>query len=65
MEDVMMIFAPSNAIDKSQARVPSFGGMIWLTSVALLIVFVIAIYLASQAPGTSADELASILSVFP
>lgn len=60
-----MNFAPSNPIVESHIKAPYRNATLWLTSLALLIVFGIAIYLASRSSGTSPDELASLLSAFP
>ena len=60
-----MNFAPSNFVSKPQIKAPSSNLNIWLSSLALLIVFAIAIYLAAQGPGTSPEELAARLSALP
>jgi hypothetical protein len=61
----MMNFVSSSSIGKSQIKAPSVNATVLLSSLALLIAFAIAIYLASKSPGTSPDELASLLSAFP
>lgn len=53
-----MTFVSSTSIDKSQIKVPSFNARILLGSTALFILFAFAVYLASETPGTTLDELA-------
>jgi hypothetical protein len=60
----MTNFAQLSPIAKSQIEAPSFNLMGLLTGLAFLIVFAIAIYLASMSPGTAPDALAS-MTVFP
>jgi hypothetical protein len=64
LEDVMMNFAPSSSLDKSQLQAAPFNAMLWLTSAALLIVFSIAILLDSTSSGTPPGDLA-LMVVFP
>jgi hypothetical protein len=64
MEDMMMNFASSSAIAKSKIDAPSFNATIVLSSLALLGVLVLALYLASGTPGTTLDELA-FMAAFP
>jgi len=61
----MMNFVSPSSIGKSQIKAPSFNVTMLLSSVALLIAFAIVIFLAARSPGTSPDELASLLSAFP
>jgi hypothetical protein len=50
-----------NAINRPHIRIPSVSGTT-LAGVALLLVFAIAIYAASQSPGTTPDAIASMVA---
>lgn len=58
-----MTFAQPTSIDKPQTRTVPSGTNIVLASVALLIVFAIAVCLASVSPGTAADEIAAMTTL--
>jgi len=60
----MTNFAQFNSIDKSHIKAPDHDAIILFASGALTIVLLIAIYLASMSPGTSAEQLLS-MTVFP
>ena len=60
----MTNFAHLSPISRTQIKLPSFNVMGLLTGLAFLLVFAIAIYLASRSPGTAPDALAS-MTVFP
>jgi hypothetical protein len=60
-----MTFASSTFVNKSQTKAPAPHSNIWLSSLAFLIVFAITICLASRSPGTSPEELASMLNALP
>ena len=60
----MTNFAQFNSIDKSHIKAPDHDATILFASGALTIVLLIAIYLASMSPGTSAEQLLS-MTVFP
>jgi len=60
----MTNFAQLNSIDKSHIKATDYDATILFASGALTIVLLIAIYLASMSPGTSAEQLLS-MTVFP
>jgi hypothetical protein len=60
----MTNFAQFNSIDKSHIKATDHDATILFASGALTIVLLIAIYLASMSPGTSAEQLLS-MTVFP
>ena len=60
----MMNFAPSSPIGKHQIGRTSLIATARLTGLVLLVAFAVAVYLASQSPGTSLSDLAS-MAVFP
>jgi hypothetical protein len=64
LEDVMTNFAQFSSIDKSHIKAPDHDATILFASGALMIVLLIAIYLAAISPGTSVEELAS-MTIFP
>jgi hypothetical protein len=64
LEDVMTNFAHLSPTSRTQIKAPSFNVTGLLTGLAFLLVFAIAIYLASRSPGTSPDAFAS-MTVFP
>jgi hypothetical protein len=60
----MTNFIQLHRIDESHIKAPDHDATILLSSAALMIVFAIAIYLASMSAGTPAEELVS-MTVFP
>jgi hypothetical protein len=62
-EDVTVKFAQFHHIDRSKTLTHD-GATIVLAGVALLVVFLIAICLASLSPGTAASDLTS-MTVLP
>jgi hypothetical protein len=57
-------FAQFSPISKSEIKAPDYDATILLASAALMIVFAIAIYLASRSPGNAADAIA-LMAAFP
>ena len=64
LEDVMPNFVQLNSIDKPHIEAPDHDATILFASGALMVVLLIAIYLASISPGTPAEGLVS-MTVFP
>ena len=60
----MTNFAHLSPTSRTQIKAPSFNVTGLLTGLAFLLVFAIAIYLASRSPGTSPDVFAS-MTVYP
>ena len=60
-----MEFPLSSPIVKSQIKTPALNVTVLLSSLVLLLVFAILIYLDARSPGMSPEELASQLSAFP
>jgi hypothetical protein len=59
-----MNFAQLTPIAKSHIRVPYFNATGLVTGLVLLIVFAIAIYLASKSPGVTLEDFAA-MTAFP
>ena len=60
----MTNFAHLSPTSRTRIKAPSFNVTGLLTGLAFLLVFAIAIYLASMSPGMSVEQLAS-MTVFP
>ena len=60
----MTNFAHLSPTSRTQIKAPVYDATILFASGALTIVLLIAIYLASMSPGTSAEQLLS-MTVFP
>jgi hypothetical protein len=60
----MTNFARLSPSDKAQVNSPAFGAYGALTGAALLIVLMIAIYLAALSPGNTPNDIA-LMAAFP
>jgi hypothetical protein len=59
-----MNFAQLNPIARSRIKAPYFNATSLLAGLAVLLVFVIAIYLAAMSPGAAIGDFAS-MTAFP